>query len=277
MEKFDQIPEAIKLVIGHLPTDISPACCDSQNKWMIYIGLSGKTLNFNKKPNGNIRLPADAFHLYEEFWPVYQEGVLKGILAEDQSKGYALSEYPPARSIQLKTRSYALANEALLCNVLENSADDQHRMAAAQMLGYARQSESQIKTLVQAAKDQNGTVRNNAIRALWLLVVANPKLAKHIPIENIAECLQSGSWDDLNKGSLLLSAMTQSRDKKILQSLQWKDVLERVIEIARWKFYGHSEGARLILGRIAGIEEKSLQQLVSKGTAEEIIDKLPRK
>jgi len=189
--------------------------------------------------------------------------------------GYALSDYPPARAIQLKMRSFALANEVLLQNVLMNSSDDHHREVSAQIIGYSLQSESQARALSYAVKDQDEAVRNNALRALWLIVESNPEMAKNVSIGNICELLQSGSWSDLNKASLLLSAMTKIRDQDMLISLRQDEVLERLIEIARWSFTGHNEPARYILGRIAGINEERLQQLVKDENLKEIIDKLP--
>ena len=60
----------------------------------------------------------------------------------------------------------------------------------------------------------------------------------------------------------------------MLINLRRDEVLERLIEIARWKFTGHSEPARFILGRIAGIKEEELRQLVENKNLKEIIDKL---
>jgi hypothetical protein len=275
-DKLNQITESVKRAIGHPPTDISPSCCDPQNRFMFYIGLSGKAIQYKKLPNGNIRLPMDAFHVYEEFMKAWEEGIIKGIPGEDQTKGYALSDYTPTRAFQLKMRSFALSHESLIKNVLANSADDQHRIAAAQLLGYARQSAQQIKALVEAATtDANDTVRNNAIRALWVLANSNPNLANHIPPAPIAELLLSGFWTDLNKGSLLLDAMTRDRNKNILETLRQPEIIDRLIEMAGWKT-GHAQAARSILGRIGGIEEKKLQQLVrNTESLKEITSRLP--
>ena len=36
---------------------------------------------------------------------------------------------------------------------------------------------------------------------------------------------------------------------------------DSLIEMARWREFGHAQSARLILGRIAGIDEERLQRL----------------
>src|SRR6266481_3096076 len=38
-----QVRETVKQVIGREPTDISFVCCDSKQRWMVYIGLPGES------------------------------------------------------------------------------------------------------------------------------------------------------------------------------------------------------------------------------------------
>ena len=44
--------------------------------------------------------------------------------------------------------------------------------------------------------------------------------------------------------------------------------------MARWRDPGHASDARMILGRVAGIEEKRLQKLVAGGEVEPILSAL---
>jgi HEAT repeat protein len=200
------------------------------------------------------------------------ESVQKGAANEDHSKGYALSEYyTPARATQLEVREYAIRHGALLREVLKTSSDDEQRIVAAHLLGYTQQSKSQITALVHASRDANSTVRNNATRALLVLVESNPKLAIDIPVGGFAELLLSGTWTDLNKASFLLSSLTRSRNAKMLGKLRDREVVERLMEMARWRTHG--EPARTILGHIAGADEERLQQLVTTGNVEEIINR----
>jgi hypothetical protein len=273
--KVEPAREAIKQVIGQSPTDIGLVCCDGQGNWIIFIGLSGKTTHYNPPPGGATRLPDSALKLYDRFIKVLMESVQQGEFAEDRSTGYALSAHPPLRSIQMEMRAYAVGHETLLRDVLETSADERQRIAAAELIGYAQQSKSQITALVRATHDSNGTVRNNATRALIVLAESNPKVASEIPAEGFIEQLLSGTWTDLNKAGGLLSSITRSRDAKLLAQLRRREVLDRLIEIARWR--SHGEDARYILGRIAEIDESRLRQLVRAGQVEAIINELPSK
>ena len=276
IEKLERTQEALKQVTGHPPTDISPTCCDNHNNWIIYIGLSGKPMRYNPQPKGTARLPENIVNLYERFMRALMEAVQQGAAAEDRSQGYALSAYPPLRATQLEMRAYAVDHEALLCTVLATSSDAQQRIVAAEVLGFTKQSKSQLAALRQASRDGNSTVRNNATRALLVLVESNPKLAMDIPVEGFIEQLLSGTWTDLNKASSLLSSVTNNRNPAMLAQLSKSEVKARLIERARWRT-GHAEAAGYILGRIAGIAEERIQQLVTTGQMETIINELRSK
>ncbi len=270
---IDNAPEALRTVTGHGPTDITLTCCDSRGDFIVFIGLAGKSVSHDPQPNGTARLPVDVTGLYERFMDAWSESVQKGRAAEDWTKGYGLSEYPPLQQIELEIRTYALDHAALLGEVLATSADDQQHISAAAVLGYAGQSRSQLASLARAARDPNPTVRNNATRALMVLAGSNTKVAAQIPASHFVEMLLSGIWTDLNKSSVLLSAITKNRDSDLLRQLRRKEVVDRLIEMARWRT-GHEQAAQYILGRLAGIDEEQLGQLVNAGKVEAIIAKV---
>lgn len=85
--------------------------------------------------------------------------------------------------------------------------------------------------------------------------------------------LLSGTWTDVNKSSGLLVGLTQSRDPHLLARLRQPAIIEQLIEIARWRI-PHAEAGRMILGRIAGIDEKRLIELNNAGNVDEIINAL---
>jgi hypothetical protein len=262
--------EIIKKEAGQWPTDIGTVCCDEQGNWIIFIGLNGNVIRYNPPPKSNTRLPEQMLNLYDRFIKVNMEDVQQGASAEDRSKGYALSASARLRSIQFEMRAYAVGHEALLRDVLESASDERQRIAAAELLGYARQSESQIAALVKASQDSSGTVRNNATRALIVLAESSPKVVAKIPTAGFIELLLSGTWTDLNKAAGLLNSISKSRDAKVLAQLRRREVLDRLIEMARWR--SHGELARYILGRIGGIDESRLEQLVASKQVDEIID-----
>src|SRR2546421_2351488 len=272
-ETLNRIKKEINRVTGNLPTDVAAVCCNPQGNYWIYIGLLGssiRTTPYNPVPKGKLRLPPRIVELYEQTNQLSSELVGKGIASEDRSKGYALSSDASLRAKQLAKRAYALSHEILLRRVLRSSAEPEQRTVAANFLGYARQTRAQIGDLVWASHDVDAGVRNDSIRALGVLAESSPKVASQIPPEGFVEMVSSGSWTDRNKAGFLLDELSQRRDPKLLGLLRSRS-LDSLIEMARWRGRGHADFARILLGRIAGIEESRLQQLMDAGQVEQII------
>jgi len=270
-----QVSEAIKRVIGREATSVSGVCCDEKQRWMVYIGLPGASyqeLVFRPAPTGAIRFSKDAVKLSDAMEDASMSAVMHGHSSEDDSEGYALTNDPRTRKAQLALRDYALHNEPLILEILSTSSDARHRAVAAQMLGYGRQSDEQIAALVQASLDTDDDVRNNAVRALWVLAGAKPDVARRIPPEPFIRLLRSGAWSDHNKASLLFMGLTKSRDPRVLAQLR-AEALDPLLEIARWRNPGHAEAALVVLGRIAGIDEDTLNKLIETGQASVILKK----
>jgi hypothetical protein len=271
-----QIKQAVQRATGHDPTDIALVCCDSKGQWMIYIGLGGKSstaFHYNAAPQGSAKLPPNIIKLYEEAMDANSEAVRKGAAGEDDSKGYALSEEPGYRSKQLAMRKYASRHEKLIRRVLESSAEASQRVAAAELLGYARQSKEQIAALVRASHDPDDGVRNNAIRALGVIARSRSVVAAEFPAVDFAAMLGLGSCFDWFQSVLLLERLSANRYPKLLSELRAL-ALKPLLEMARWRSPGHSGTARMILGRIAGIDEKRLEEIVDKGEIQIILDTL---
>lgn len=273
-----QISDAVEKAIGRRPTDIALICCDAKQNDLVFIGLPGESyeaLVFHRAPSQDVRFPKAALALSDQMDSAWNNAVMKGHATEDDSEGYTLTNEPKARRAELAIREYALRNEALVFQVLASSSNAQHRAIAALMLGYARQSEEQVDALVSASLDSDASVRNEAVRALEVLAGAKPDLAKRIPAEPFVRLLRSGSWFDHNKASLVLVALTKTRDPKLLTLLR-SDAFDSLLEMARWRSPGHAEAALTILGRIAGIGEESLDELIKAGQADTIISRVNR-
>lgn len=273
-----QVSEIVKQVTGHDPTSVTFVCCDAKQNWMIFIGLAGASyqpITFHSAPTGEIRFPKPAFALGRNLEKATRDAVMKGNSSEDDSQGFALSKDPAAKEAALALREYALQNEPLILQVLASSSDARHRAAAAQMLGYARQSPAQIDALVQASLDSDEGVRNDATRALGVLVHSKPALAQSIPPGPFIGLIRSGSWTDHNKASLLLDALTESRDPKVLATLR-AQALDSLLEMAQWRSIGHATASLMILGRIAGIDESQLYELIPSGKTDVILSRFNR-
>jgi hypothetical protein len=276
-ETTGAIRKAVTSVIHRPPTDVAPVCCDAQGKFMIYIGLPGRSIKqtkYNPDPTGKTRLPPQIVDLYKQTMDASSAALLRGAISEDSSQGYALSTSDSdVRSKQLAARAYALQHERLIRNVLDTSSDAQQRIVAAHLLGYARQSSQQIASLVRASHDPDETVRNNATRALGVLAASNAKVAARIPAGGFIEMLSSVSWTDRNKAGWVLASLTRSRDPKLLARLR-SEAWVPLMEMARWRSVGHAYSFRILLARIDGIEEQRAQQLANAANPDEFINAL---
>jgi hypothetical protein len=276
--KKKAIQRFVKQFTGKPATDIAIVCCDGANHLLIYIGLDGassRSLAHNPPPRGQDRLEETALKLYARDMAAIEDAVRRGASSEDDSKGYSLSADPRARQVELEIRAFAAGRGEEIERVLHNSSDVQQRRASACLLGYADRSTAQIQGLVRATGDVDDDVRNNAMRALSVLASANDAAGIDTDPSPFITMLYSGQWTDRNKSSLLLFRLTHKRDPILLMKLR-EQALEPLIEGARWSDPGHSFGFLVILGRIEGIPEAQLLQMVTKGDSAGIIQTAER-
>ena len=172
---------------------------------------------------------------------------------------------------------YAAQHEDVIRDVLRSASDANQRQIAAELLGYTDQSDRQINDLVWASHDPNSGVRNSATRALTVLAKSDPKVAGRIPAAGFIKMLNSGEWTDRNKAGALLIELSKGRDPKLMIQLRSRS-LQSLVEMAKWRSAGHGFFARVLLGRMAGIEETRLQRLaVANDQVDVIINAVRRK
>jgi hypothetical protein len=271
-ELFERIDSTVDSALGHKPTDVAMVCCNNRGEDVVHIGLGGRNtveIPFLAAPKGQTCLSGDAVRLYKAAVEAWADAVRKGNGGEDDSHGYALLNDSAARDKELAARKYALAHLQRVKQVLQSCARPEDRQAAAWILGYGPQSRKQIAALVRASRDEDEVVRNNAVRALSVLATSNSKTASEIPPNSFIEMLNSGVWTDRNKAGWLLVMLSSNRNPKLLQQLK-STALPSLIEMAKWD-PGHAEAYRILLGRIAGLEEARIRQLIDSGKVNEIL------
>ncbi len=278
-EESDAIIERLSALPNVVEVKINFGCCDNNGKSNLYIGIREKdspSLNFRAAPNGKIRLPEIFIKTGEEFSEAHEKAILKGDAIEDRSEGHSLMKNAEARRIQEKFIPLADQNLPLLRKVLRESSDAEHRALAAEVIAYYKDKRAVVPDLVAAVNDENGTVRNNAIRALGVIAVyaqIHPEKKIKILFESFAAMLNSIEWTDRNKSSLVLGELTAKRDVKLLALLREK-ALDSLIEMARWKIDGHAIMPFVILGRIGGLSEDEIGQSWTGGRREEFINRV---
>lgn len=265
----DDLPESF---IESLSSDVAESlgisrvefnfgCCGESGLSQIYIGIEetpGPRVVYREAPAGDSTLPPEILTSYEEFGDRWVEAVLSGNAREDRSEGHSLMDYPPLRAIQERFLVYAEQYREILIQVLHESADAEHRGAAAWVLGYAQDKASVTADLTQAVLDPDGGVRNNATRALAIIAVYakdKPELGIEFRTDPFIDMLNSIVWSDRNKGLAVLDPLTEARDPQLLRELQERTLLS-LIDMCRWKEWGHASAACLILQRIADLPEQ---------------------
>jgi hypothetical protein len=266
------IDKAVREVTGKPATDLALVGFDEKGRYYVFIGIPGPTVkpsDYRKIAGTEVQLNAEGLGLYKQFSERLMPAMQAGHAAEDDSQGYSLSVDEELHAIQLKMREYALTHQAEIFGALD-SKDETQRVAAAHLLGYAMQSPEQLSLLVRSAADPHETVRNNATRALGVLIKSGSKLAKGIDPGPFIRMVCSGVWSDRNKGAMVLEELAKSREPGLLRRIR-AEALPSLVEMARWRSSGHSYSAKFILGRVGGIGEGRLESLVAQGKTDEII------
>lgn len=255
------IRKAVITATGKPATDVAAVCCDIDHHLLIYIGLTGdssRKLPIRKAPLGTDHLSKSAMQLYQRDKGALEKAVERGNAGEDDSRGYALSDAPAAHSIQLEMRTYAVNRGPELEQVLRNSADSKQRQASACLLGYARRSGAQIRALMAASLDPDAGVRNDAVRALAVVLSSHDQMPANLDITPLISLLWSGKWTDRNKASFALATMTRDRNPGMLKQLR-ETAMPPLLEGASWD-RDHSNSFLQILGRIGEIPKPELQK-----------------
>ncbi len=251
-------------------------CCDA-GRLVVYVGIEepGRPApRFRTPPRGNIRLPDDVVQAGEDFVHSFLQAILRGDSGEDHSKGHALANDPATRAVQERFVRYAARNVKRLREVLRRSSDAEHRALAALVLGYAADKRRIIGDLVYGMSDPEEDVRNNAMRALGVIVQfaeQSPALRIRVPSQPFVDLLTSPSLSDRNKALFALMQLSVSRDPQLIARLRAR-ALESLIEMARWKSEGHAFAAFWLLGRLGGLSEEGIQEAWDRRDREAVID-----
>jgi hypothetical protein len=186
---------------------------------MLYVGIreaGTPPLTYGAAPTGTARLTDDIVAMGLTFDTAWFSAVRRGVTAEDHSHGYALSSDSAVRAVQDQFIDVAAQRMDLLRTVLRRSADAQHRALAASIVAYGADRKTIAPDLLHAVDDPDDGVRNNAVRALWVLgewANQHPEAAIDIPADAFIEFLNSVSWSERNKGVLVLMSLTASLDE----------------------------------------------------------------
>jgi hypothetical protein len=271
-ERIDKLP-------GILASRIEAACCD-QGSMILYVGIEERDaphFEFHPAPTGDISLPVELAGNYRIFLDAVSDSLRAHNADEDLTNGYSLMADPVCRQLQQSFLPFVDHNLELIDRVLRNSSDEEQRTMAAYLLQYGprgpRTSKVIIDGLQYALQDQEDRVRENAIRSLQAVAVGatvHPEQGIHIEPTWFVELMNSVVWSDRHNASLALVNLTQKRDPETLALLRER-ALPSVIEMARWRDLKHALPAFILAGRLAGLDEKDIQDSWVRGDREMVL------
>jgi hypothetical protein len=248
---------------------------------IVYIGIQESDrpdVQFREAPSGNVALPEAIVATYADYERTFLESVRQNNFSEDDSNGYALMGNEAARSVQRKFPPLADQHYDRLLDVLQNSKHAQQRSMAAAVIAYASNKKRAASDLVLGTKDANELVRNDAVRALSVLLTYardHRELGIEVSTDWCLDLLESLQWTDRNKAMAVLDAATADRNGELLSKLRQRS-LPSLVEMARWKPAGHAMMAFMIVGRIAGLNDAEIAKAWDAGEREKVIERALR-
>ena len=269
------IEKRLEEIPGVLQARLNVGCCDA-GKARLYVGIQEQVapqFDFRTPPQSDIALPQEVVEDYENFEEAMKEAVRQGDGKEDYSQGHSLMDNPAARAFQERFIVHAERHLERFREVLRDSTDAQQRAIAATVIGYAPDKRAVLDDLQSAMRDSDADVRNNAVRSIGTIASfaqRQPELGIEISPAGFIEMLNSLIWTDRNKAMMVLWSLTERRDPGVLQQLR-EQALPSLVEVARFKSAGHALPAYLILGRMAGLSDKEIEEAWSSGERESVI------
>jgi hypothetical protein len=251
-------------------------CCDEHGRTILYVGIAEKgapRFTYRPAPTARVTLPRDLIERSHRFDRLLQAAVEQGDIGEDDSRGHALSHNPRLRSLQEGLAVDAARYLRTLQRVLHTAADSEQRQIAAWIIGYAPDKRAVVIDLLDAVRDPDEGVRNDAARSVMAIAVLSqrrPEQRIHIAAAPFIGMLRSLVWEDRNKAAAVLLWLTARRSAPVITALR-AQALSSLIEMARWKHPGHAQAAFILLGRVAGMSEAEIGAAWSRGDRDGVI------
>jgi hypothetical protein len=273
--------ERIDKISGVVASRIEAACCEGK-KPILYVGIEERDsphVEFHPGPTGDVALPAELVDKYRAFLDAVGDSIRGRNADEDLTNGYSLMADPACRALQQSFIPLAEHDLMTIDRVIRESSDPEQRAIAAYVLQYGPRGPRTSKTVVNglqwALRDQDDNVRENAARALKAVAVGaklHPEQQIRIEPTWFVELMNSVVWSDRRSASLALVNLTEQRDPEVL-SLIRERALPSVLEMARWHDLEHALPAFILAGRLAGLNEKAIQETWVSGDRDLVLKK----
>ena len=269
------VEERLEALPGVVRARLEAVCC-SNDAVILFVGIEERGaphFQFNDPPSGPEELPAGMIETFNKFTMAVMEAARQGRTGEQLRDGHSLMADPDARKLQESFLDFAESDLPLLKKVLRNSGNDEHRAVAAVVIGYAKRKQDVIEDLQHAIRDPDDSVRDNAMRSLTAISVLSARdkdLDLRISPTWLVEMLNSIVWTDRKKATMTLLNLTESRPQQVLDLIRER-ALASLAEMARWKSLEYAVAPFTLLGRVAGLSDKQIEEAWASGQREPVI------
>ena len=260
----EPILERLRRIPGVEQATLDSICC-VDGKRSLFIGIEetgAERPELRARPEEDLRLPPEFARIYHEEQARGEAAAQEGRAGDDWSQGHSLSEDPDVRALQLKFVELSGKHLQTLRRVLALSRHDEDRRVAAAAIAYAADKKAILPDLVQAARDPDEDVRNNAMRAIAVMVAYaqdHPELGIEIDYTPFVEMLTSPIWSDRNKALAIIRPLASGGDQALLRTLR-EEAFDSLLEMARWQSPGHASWAFFVLGHVLGLNEDDIHE-----------------
>ena len=273
--------EKLQKISGVTASQIEAVCCDGQQT-ILYIGIEERNaphIEFHANPTSDVSLPKEITAKYEALMEAIAVSMHKHDADEDLTNGYSLMVDPDCHDLQTALIPLVSGDLANVDQVLRESADREQRAAAAYVIQYGPRTARAAKTIADALqyaiRDPDETVRKNAMIAMTAVMVGarlHREQQIHIEPTWFVELMNSVVWSDRRNASLALVTLTDKHNPEALDLLRER-AMPAVLEMARWHDLQHALPGFILAGRLAGADEKEIQQAWLSGDRDPLLER----
>lgn len=272
------VEERLEAVPGVVQARVEAVCCE-EGRAVLFVGIEEKgapRFALRSEPAGQATLPESLIDTYQHFLDALRAAAQRGSMAEDLTEGHPRSADAAVRAFQRQFATFAGGNLKLLRDVLRNGSDPEQRAIAAAVVNYAPDKTAVLDDLQYAMQDPDEAVRANAMRAvnaIAVLAAKRPSLNLRIPATWFVEMLNSLALSDRTRAAAALVNLTDKDAASALDQIRAR-ALPSVVEMARWRTLRFALPAFILVGRMAGLTEKQIEESWTKGGREAVILKV---
>lgn len=272
--------ERLVAIPGVVKAHLEASCCSGSGA-ILYIGIEERgasAIDLRPEVDGSdIEIPVEIRDAWSAYVAASAEAARSGEVAEDLSRGYALSANERVKETQLRFQILAAGNETVLRKALHEAGEPEDRAMAAAVLSWHPDMVMAVEELQFALRDPDESVRAVGMRGLTAMAVFAPKADPELRLKVwptwIVETLRSVNWNDRRNAVRALMTISESRDPQLMTLLRERGA-EPLAQMALWQHLPHALPPYLLLCRVGGMTDADAQASWTGGERDKVISQI---